>query len=95
MGFLMLLAARAAGASRLVMTGLGADQQRLAVAESLGATTVVIDQHDPVAMVQDLTNGLGADVVDWFLRLKSSEVSRHEAAEDKAEWDRREYFGRL
>jgi glutamine synthetase len=42
-----------------------------------------------------LRSGLGADVADWFIRLKSSEVSRHEAAEDKAEWDRREYFGRL
>jgi hypothetical protein len=38
---------------------------------------------------------LGDDVVDWFIRLKSSEVARHEAAADKAEWDRREYFGRL
>jgi glutamine synthetase len=42
-----------------------------------------------------LRRGLGAEVADWFIRLKSSEVSRHEAAEDKAEWDRREYFGRL
>ena len=39
--------------------------------------------------------GLGGDVVDWYRRLKSSEVSRHEAAADKVEWDRREYFGRL
>jgi len=42
-----------------------------------------------------LRQGLGNDVVDWYLRLKSSEVSRHEAATDKTEWDRREYFGRL
>jgi glutamine synthetase len=42
-----------------------------------------------------LRAGLGDDVVDWFIRLKSSEVARHEAAADKAEWDRREYFGRL
>ncbi|MFM8768917.1 MAG: glutamine synthetase [Rubrivivax sp.] len=42
-----------------------------------------------------LRQGLGDDVVNWYLRLKSSEVSRHEAATDKPEWDRREYFGRL
>jgi glutamine synthetase len=42
-----------------------------------------------------LRGALGDDVVDWFIRLKSSEVARHEAAADKAEWDRREYFGRL
>jgi glutamine synthetase len=42
-----------------------------------------------------LRGGLGGDVVDWYRRLKASEVSRHEAAADKAEWDRREYFGRL
>ena len=42
-----------------------------------------------------LRGGLGDEVVDWFVRLKASEVSRHEAAADKTEWDRREYFGRL
>lgn len=49
------------------------------------------------ALAQDaaLCQGFGQDVVDWYIRLKSSEVSRHDAAPDKAEWDRREYFGRL
>jgi glutamine synthetase len=42
-----------------------------------------------------LRSGFGDDLVDWFIRLKSSEVARHEAAADKSEWDRREYFGRL
>jgi glutamine synthetase len=42
-----------------------------------------------------LRAGLGDDVVRWYAHLKSSEVSRHAAAADKAEWDRREYFGRL
>ena len=63
MGFLMLLAARAAGASRLVMTGLGTDRHRLAIAESLGARTIIIDEQDPGPIVLDLTQGLGADVV--------------------------------
>jgi threonine dehydrogenase-like Zn-dependent dehydrogenase len=63
MGFLMLLAARAAGAAGLVMTGLGADASRLAIAESLGVKTVAVDERDPAPAVLELTQGLGADVV--------------------------------
>jgi len=63
MGFLVLLAARAAGASRLVMTGLKVDGDRLKVAKSLGAHTVVADETDPAEVIRDLTRGLGADVV--------------------------------
>jgi glutamine synthetase len=49
------------------------------------------------ALAQDLAlcEGFGRDVVDWYIRLKTSELTRHDAAPDKAEWDRREYFGRL
>jgi threonine dehydrogenase-like Zn-dependent dehydrogenase len=63
MGFLTLLAARAAGASQLVMTGLKADADRLKVAASLGARTVVVDETDPAEEVRGMTRGLGADVV--------------------------------
>ncbi len=63
MGFLVLLAAKTAGASRLVMTGLRADRDRLKVAASLGAHTVGADESDPAEAVRDLTRGLGADVV--------------------------------
>jgi threonine dehydrogenase-like Zn-dependent dehydrogenase len=63
MGFLVLLAARAAGASRLVMTGLKVDGDRLQVAKSLGAHTIVADEADPAEGIRELTRGLGADVV--------------------------------
>ncbi len=63
MGFLVLLAARAAGASRLVMTGLKVDGDRLKVAERFGAHTVVADETDPGEAIRELTRGLGADVV--------------------------------
>ncbi len=63
MGFLVLLAARAAGVSRLVMTGLSADRDRLKVAQSFGVQTIVVDEADPAEAVRDLTRGLGADVV--------------------------------
>jgi glutamine synthetase len=42
-----------------------------------------------------LGEGFGREVVDWYARLKRHEIARHAAAEDKAEWERREYFGRL
>ncbi len=63
MGFLVLLTAQAAGAARLVMTGLAVDRDRLQVAASLGAHTVVVDEADPSEVVRELTRGLGADVV--------------------------------
>jgi len=63
MGCLMLLGARAAGASRLVMVGLGGDRDRLHLAASLGAFTLVGDEGNPGAAVRELTRGLGADVV--------------------------------
>ncbi len=63
MGFLVLLAVRAAGASRLVMTGLKVDRDRLQVAKSLGAHTIVADETDPGEGIRALTRGMGADVV--------------------------------
>ncbi|MBX3610253.1 MAG: glutamine synthetase [Hydrogenophaga sp.] len=44
---------------------------------------------DP-AMVQ----GLGESVVNHFCRIKQQELDRHAAAEDKADFERREYFAR-
>jgi threonine dehydrogenase-like Zn-dependent dehydrogenase len=63
MGFLVLLLAQAAGASQLIVTGLAADKDRLGVAASLGAQTIVVDETDPAEVVRGLTRGLGADVV--------------------------------
>ena len=62
LGFLILLAARAAGVSRLVMTGLGADRDRLKVAAGFGAQAIVVDERDPAEAIGDMTRGLGADV---------------------------------
>lgn len=42
-----------------------------------------------------LVRAFGDDWVEWFARIKQSELERHAAAEDPAEWERREYFGRL
>ena len=37
----------------------------------------------------------GTDFIRYFTRVKTSEVARYELAEDKEEWQRREYFSRI
>lgn len=64
MGLLTLQAAKAAGAERVIVTGVGADKGRLKVAENLGADlTVNVEQEDAVGTINGLTEGWGADVV--------------------------------
>ena len=46
--------------------------------------------RDDVVMV----DGLGPDFVHYFAQIKASEVARQEAAEDKEDFQRREYFAR-
>ena len=42
-----------------------------------------------------LVQGFGSDFVGYFSRVKMSEHKRHEAAEDKVDFERREYFSRF
>lgn len=49
------------GASEIIINGLPADQERLDVAEELGATRTVAG--DPTDVVADLNDGLGVDTV--------------------------------
>ena len=37
----------------------------------------------------------GTDFIRYFTRIKESEVARYESAEDKDDWQRREYFSRI
>ena len=37
----------------------------------------------------------GSDFIAYFTHVKTSELERYELAEDKNEWQRREYFGRI
>lgn len=39
--------------------------------------------------------GFGRDFIRLYERIKLAEISRHAEAEDKDEWQRREYFGRI
>jgi glutamine synthetase len=47
-------------------------------------------RDDPV-----LSNAFGDNFVRYFSRIKQQEIDRHAMAEDKSDFDRREYFGRL
>ncbi|HSC01236.1 MAG TPA: glutamine synthetase, partial [Burkholderiaceae bacterium] len=42
-----------------------------------------------------LREGIGAPLVDCFMRVKRAEAARFEQAADKDEWQRREYFSRF
>ena len=44
---------------------------------------------------ETLVQAFGASFVDCFARIKRAELARFEAADDKEEWQRREYFSRF
>ncbi|HUI25000.1 MAG TPA: zinc-binding dehydrogenase [Candidatus Kryptonia bacterium] len=63
-GLASVIAARAAGADMVIVTGLGRDAAKLALAEELGADHVInIEAEDPRKAVRELTSGHGADVI--------------------------------
>jgi threonine dehydrogenase-like Zn-dependent dehydrogenase len=63
-GLASVIAARAAGADRIIVTGLARDAHKLALALELGADHVInVEAEDAQTRVKELTNGHGADVV--------------------------------
>jgi threonine dehydrogenase-like Zn-dependent dehydrogenase len=63
-GLASVIAARAAGADRVIVTGLTRDAAKLALAKELGADDVIdVEQEDCTRRVKELTDGRGADVV--------------------------------
>jgi L-iditol 2-dehydrogenase len=62
-GLLTLQVVRAAGA-RVVILGTGQDERRLELARTLGAEHALnVERDDPAALIGELTDGRGADVV--------------------------------
>lgn len=58
-----VIAAREAGASKIIVSGLSSDEKKLHLAKTLGATDViVVDEEDTVKRVLELTDGEGVDV---------------------------------
>ena len=63
-GLASVLACREAGASKILVTGLEVDADKLALARHFGAdATIDVQNEDPVQRVRELTDGRGADVV--------------------------------
>jgi threonine dehydrogenase-like Zn-dependent dehydrogenase len=59
-----VLACREAGAKRIIVTGLEADAQKLALARDFGAHhTVDVENEDAKQRIHELTDGDGADLV--------------------------------
>lgn len=64
-GLCAVIAARVAGAGRIMVTGLAKDEYKLGLAREFGANaTINVDAEDPVAVVQNVTNGGARVVVD-------------------------------
>jgi threonine dehydrogenase-like Zn-dependent dehydrogenase len=64
MGMATIVAARAAGAATVIVTGVSRDRFRLDCAKQIGADhTVNVEAEDPVQRVSELTDGHMADVV--------------------------------
>ena len=62
-GLASVVAARAAGAGTIIVTGLASDEHKLALAREFGADhTIVADREDVVERVQQITGGELADV---------------------------------
>ena len=63
-GLTSVIAARAAGADTIIVTGLTRDAAKLALAKEFGADHVIdVEQEDAKKRIRALTNGRGADVV--------------------------------
>jgi threonine dehydrogenase-like Zn-dependent dehydrogenase len=59
-----VIAAREAGASTIIVTGLSADERKLALAREFGAHhTIDVEREDPIRRVREITDGSMADVV--------------------------------
>jgi threonine dehydrogenase-like Zn-dependent dehydrogenase len=63
-GLASVIAARAAGAAAILVTGTTRDADKLALARTFGADHVIdVEREDARARVRELTDGHGADVV--------------------------------
>ena len=63
-GLTSVIAARARGAGTIIVTGLGKDEHKLALAREFGADhTINVEEEDVVERVTEITDGAMADVV--------------------------------
>ena len=63
-GLACVVACREVGAGTIIVTGLAADANKLALARAFGADhTIDVENEDAIARVKQITQGRGADVV--------------------------------
>ena len=65
---------------------------------AMRAKTIPDHLGDALTALQDdaaLRSGLGEDFVRYFCHIKRQEMQRHNEAEDKSDFERREYFARI
>jgi threonine dehydrogenase-like Zn-dependent dehydrogenase len=63
-GLASVIACREAGAGTIIVTGLAADERKLALARRFGAQhTIDVEAEDALRRVREITDGVGADVV--------------------------------
>ena len=77
------------GMARQLVPPIACDPAALQLPASLGEALEAL-QTDEAYIA-----GLGADFVRYYTHIKRFEISRFEAADDKSEWIRREYFNRF
>ena len=87
-----------------VHAGLDGIARRLRAPPATNAPYGGADQRLPTSLGEaldalrtdaTLTGAFGDAFIHYFTRIKQSELSRHDAAEDKDDFQRREYFGRF
>ena len=79
MGLIATEIAAVQGAKPIIVTGTSVDKERLGIAKNLGAAiTLNVEEENPVAVVNEITSSLGADVV---LEASGSPAARRQAFE--------------
>lgn len=80
MGLIATQVAKAMGAAKVIITGVTSDGWRFDIAKKVGADVAldVLAEKDAVSMVNDLTEGIGADVV---IEASGSAAARRQALE--------------
>jgi L-iditol 2-dehydrogenase len=61
-GLLAGMVAKASGAAKVFITGIGIDEKRLEIAARLGLTPINVEKENAEELIKDMTNGLGADI---------------------------------